>query len=65
MFNFFKPQANQHYRNVQVISSRKPTEVIRCYSDEPICSIDALRAVDKQIAAPELGEVRQIKAFLD
>lgn len=64
MFNLFKPQINQHYRDVHIISSRKPTEVVRCYSDEPIDAIDALKAVDAKLPSSETGEVRQLKTFI-
>lgn len=64
MFNFFKPQINQHYRDVHIISSRNETKVIRCYSDEPVDAIDALRAVDAKLPPSETGEVRQLKTFI-
>ncbi|MEG4577565.1 hypothetical protein QUA56_33605 [Microcoleus sp. N3A4] len=63
MFNLFPPRTNQHYRDVHVISSRKPTEVVRCYSDEPICPINALKAVEATLPPSEPGEVKQLKTF--
>ena len=54
---------NQHYKDVHVISSRHPTQVITLYSDSEICEIDALRAVADKLPAPEPGESRQIKTF--
>ena len=62
MFDFLRPK-NQYRKDVHVISSRHPTQIVTVYSDSEICEIDALRAVDNELPAPELGESRQIKTF--
>ena len=62
MFNFFKSK-DQHQRDVHIISSRHPTRIVTVYSDCEIDEIDALRAVDDELPAPEPGESRQIKTF--
>jgi hypothetical protein len=56
---------NQHRRDVHVISSRKPTQVITLYSDGEICPIDALKYVEKNcISSSEPGEIVELKTFL-
>ena len=56
---------NQHYRDVHVISSRKPTQIITLTSDAPICPIQALRYVDDNcVGSGEPGEVIEVKTFL-
>jgi hypothetical protein len=54
---------NQHFRDVHVISSRKPTEVIRVYSDAEIDAYDALNAAERNLPAPQLGECRYLKVY--
>ena len=62
MFNFFKSK-DQHQKDVHIISSRHPTRIVKVYSDYEIDEIDALRAVDDKLPAPEPGESREIKTF--
>ena len=62
MFNFFKSKG-QHQKEVHIISSRHPTQIVTVYSDREIDMIDALRAVDDELPAPEPGESREIKTF--
>ena len=63
MFDFFKSK-DQYQKKVHIISSRHPTRIVTVYSDSKIDAIDALRAVDDELPAPEPGESRQIKTFL-
>jgi hypothetical protein len=56
---------NQHFRDVHVVSSRHPTRIFRCEADSEVCAIAALRTVADSLLAPEPGEHREIKTFLE
>lgn len=60
---FGKPQ-NTHYREVYVISSRHSTKTFKVYGDTEVCPIAALKAIERQLPAPEPGETIQIKTYL-
>lgn len=65
MFDWlFGKAQNTHCRKVYVSSSRRATQFFTVYGDIEVCRIEALKAFERQLPAPEPGETIEIQTYL-